>query len=182
MNEEQQNQTDGALSEKRKTALLRYLAIMLVMAFVLVAISLVLQMHSSQATISELNKNNSSALANAEQLQEQNRQLQDEVRQLSQTIEDQRDEIASLEQQLQSLEDEKPRDQQEMDQLREALQDAEARLNDALRAYDALLTALSCETREGNLTYSRAMDTVEENRQYLSDSALALYESLLADE
>ena len=44
---------------------------------------------------------------------------------------------------------------------------------------DALLTALGCETREGNVTYSRAMETVEANRQYLSESALAVYESLL---
>ena len=43
----------------------------------------------------------------------------------------------------------------------------------------ALLTALGCETREGNVTYSRAMETVEANRQYLSESALAVYESLL---
>lgn len=179
MNEEQQQ--DGALSEKRKTALLRYLGVMLVMAFLLVALSLVLQMHSSQQTISELNKNNSSALANAEQLQAQNRQLQDETRELTQTVEALQDEIRTLKQQLQELTDKQPQEQQKLDALQEELDATQTRLTGTLRAYDALITALGCETREGNLTYSRAMDIIEENRQYLSDGALAVYEALAAE-
>lgn len=43
------------LSEKRKAALLRYMTILFSAAFVLVLISLILQMHSSEAKISELN-------------------------------------------------------------------------------------------------------------------------------
>ena len=41
------------LSEKRKAALLRYMTILFSAAFVLVLISLILQMHSSEAKISE---------------------------------------------------------------------------------------------------------------------------------
>ena len=40
------------LSEKRKAALLRYMTILFSAAFVLVLISLILQMHSSEAKIS----------------------------------------------------------------------------------------------------------------------------------
>ena len=97
MNEEENRQNDGTLSEKRKNALLRYLAVLLLVAFVFVALSLVLQMHNSQTTISELSKNNSSALANAEQLQEQNRQLQDEAREQRETIAQQQEQIKDLE-------------------------------------------------------------------------------------
>ena len=62
MNEEEKQ----GLSEKRKAALLRYMAILFAMAFLLVAASLIMQMHNSQTTISELNATSSSALSNAE--------------------------------------------------------------------------------------------------------------------
>ena len=70
--------TGKPLSEKRKAALLRYMTILFSAAFILVLISLILQMHSSQAKISELNAASTSALSNAEALQEENRNLQDE--------------------------------------------------------------------------------------------------------
>lgn len=181
MNEEQNQQPSDALSEKRKTALLRYLAILFVVAFLFVAVSLVIQMHSSQATISELNKNNSSALANAEQLQEQNRQLQDEAREQRETIDTQQDTIAELQQQLSELEKEEDALTAQTDELQQQLSETQSALLGAKRAYDALITAMGCESREGNVTFSRAMDTVEANKQYLSESALAIYEALLEE-
>ena len=83
-NKNPQTQPDAAqdpgkpLSEKRKAALLRYMTILFSAAFVLVLISLILQMHSSEAKISELNAASTSALSNAEALQNENRALQDE--------------------------------------------------------------------------------------------------------
>ena len=41
-----------------------------------------------------------------------------------------------------------------------------------------LLTALRCTTREGNITFSKAMSTVEKYKEYLSQEALAVYEAL----
>ncbi len=181
MNEEQNQQPTDALSEKRKTALLRYLAVMLVVAFLFVAVSLALQMHNTQTTISELNKNNSSALANAEQLQEQNRQLQDESREQRETIAEQQDTIQALQQQLDALQHSQTDTQTQTDELQQTLSEAQAALLGAKRAYDALIVALGCQSREGNVTYSRAIDTVEANKQYLSESALAVYEALLEE-
>ena len=71
------------LSEARKTALLRYMAVLFAVAFLLVLLSLILQAHSSKATISELTQTSSSALSNVEQLQAQNRDLQDEKQTLT---------------------------------------------------------------------------------------------------
>ena len=48
-------ETGKPLSEKRKSALLRYMAVLFCAAFILVLISLILQTHSSKAKISELN-------------------------------------------------------------------------------------------------------------------------------
>ena len=70
--------TAKPLSEKRKAALLRYMAVLFCAAFILVLVSLILQMHSSKAKISELNAASTSALSNAEALQTENRTLQDE--------------------------------------------------------------------------------------------------------
>ena len=71
-------ETGKPLSEKRKSALLRYMAVLFCAAFILVLISLILQTHSSKAKISELNAASTSALANAEARQNENRALQDE--------------------------------------------------------------------------------------------------------
>lgn len=179
MDEEKNQQSADALSEKRKTALLRYLAVLFVVAFLFVAVSLAIQMHNSQATISELNKNSSSALANAEQLQEQNRLLQDESREQRETIQQQQDQLEALQSELETLRSEQQAAETQAEEQNQALNEAETALIGTKKAYDALLTALGCETREGNVTYSRAMETVEANRQYLSESALAVYESLL---
>ena len=62
-------ETGKPLSEKRKSALLRYMAVLFCAAFILVLISLILQTHSSKAKISELNAASTSALSNAEALQ-----------------------------------------------------------------------------------------------------------------
>ena len=155
------------LSEKRKAALLRYMTILFSAAFVLVLISLILQMHSSEAKISELNAASTSALSNAEALQTENRSLQDEK--------------IALEQENKEL-------QAKLDELNEKL-DAAAAENEMIKslrteldrtkeAYEALLEAKSCDTREGNVTFSRAMQTLERLKDYLGPTALEEYQTL----
>lgn len=60
---------------QKRTALLRYMAVMFAAAFLLVLLSFVMQMRSSNTTISHLSQSSASALARAEQLQEDNREL-----------------------------------------------------------------------------------------------------------
>ena len=82
-NNKQQTQAPAPLSDARKAALLRYMAILFAVAFVLVLLSLILQTHSSKSTISELSAASTSALDNAVKLQEENRALQEEQQQLA---------------------------------------------------------------------------------------------------
>ena len=131
----EQPQPPAPLSDARKAALLRYMAILFAVAFLLVLLSLILQTHSSKSTISELSAASTSALDNAVKLQEQNRALQEEQQQLQ-------------------------------DELDERL------------AYEALLTAMNCDTHEGNVTFSRAMETVARYQECLSENALAEFEKL----
>lgn len=67
------------LSEKRKRALINYMAILLAVAFLLVALSLGIQYRDSQATISQLGASATSAMEKADKLQEDNRLLQEEL-------------------------------------------------------------------------------------------------------
>ena len=74
------------VSESKRTALLRYLIIMFAVAFVLVLMSMVLQVRSSNATVSELHQSSTSAMAKAQQLQDNNRALHDRVTALEQEL------------------------------------------------------------------------------------------------
>lgn len=169
-------QPAAPLSEARKAALLRYMAILFAVAFLLVLLSLILQTHSSKSTISELSAASMSALDNAVKLQEENRALQDETQSL-------RDELAQSQAQLEeetarsaSLEEQTG---QEAQAQQEELKATEQELLHTKAAYEALLTAMRCQTREGNVTFSRAMETVERYKAYLDETALLEYEKLL---
>ena len=182
MNEEEKQ----GLSEKRKTALLRYMAVLFAVAFLLVAASLIMQMHDSRTTISELNATSSSALSNAEQLQEENRALQEKVRTLQSEKDALDSELAAQEQAAQQVQQEA---EKTGDDAAQALRDAQQLLAEAKRAasrtqevYEALLTAKSCEFKEGNVTYAKAMETLKEYKNYLTGQGLAEYEALLKNE
>lgn len=167
------------LSDQKRSALLRYMAVLFAVAFLLVLVSLLIQTHSSKAAISEMSKNNSDALsnamANAEILQDQNRQLQEDNKAL-------RAQIDELEAQANaSTEDDDQALEAELDELKSQLYSAQRDTAHAQEAYDALITAFQCETHEGNLTFSKAMDTVEQYKEYLSSDALAVYEQLLGE-
>ena len=177
----EESKPSGALSEARKSALLRYLAILFAFAFVLVAASLVIQMRSSNATILELNKTSSSALSNAETLQADNRSLQDQNVGLTDEIQAQNRQIAELEDQIEALQAETEAQASESETDKERIRALEKELSGVQIAYEALVTAESCDTREGNVTYSRAMETLEQNKEYLGPQALQEYEALLTE-
>ena len=164
-----------ALDEKRKTALLRYMGVLFCVAFLLVLLSLILQTHSSKSTISELSAASTSALDNAVKLQEQNRALQEEKQQLEDeldAVQKKLDEETALNDQLlQATQDEQSDAKQE-------LRDKEQELDHTRLAYEALLTAMNCDTHEGNVTFSRAMETVARYQECLSENALAEFEKL----
>lgn len=183
MNEEEKQQ---GLSEKRKAALLRYMAILFAMAFLLVAASLIMQMHDSRTTISELNATSSSALSNAEQLQEQNRELQEKTQALTDEKDALLTKLDDLEQAAKTAEAEAEEKASVSEQtLRDAQQEISDLKKEAARtaeAYEALLSAKSCRIKEGNVTYAKAMETLKEYKDYLSEQGLAEYEALLKNE
>ena len=164
------------LAQKRN-AFLRYMAIIFAVAFLLVLLSLILQAHAAKTALSDLKESNSSALTNAavnaELLQDENRRLQEEADALKQELADAQQASADQAERISALE-------QELETLRTQYTDASKTGEGVREAYDALLTALRCTTHEGNVTFSKAMSTVEKYREYLSKEALSIYESLQA--
>lgn len=148
------------LDEKRKTALLRYVAILFAVAFLLVLLSMFRQMRTNKSTISELSQSSISALQKTEQLQEVNQSL-------SQTNEE--------------LQQDKKYLQQQVEQLTKYLEEQTALLKELegapdgaaiMEAYEALLTALDL----GEV--SEDLKTLKEN---LGEKGLEAYESLLQE-
>ena len=168
-------ETGKPLSEKRKSALLRYMAVLFCAAFILVLISLILQTHSSKAKISELNAASTSALSNAEALQNENRALQDEKIALEKENEELQ---AKLDELTQKLDEASQAEENTQAAENEMIKSLRTELDRTKEAYEALLEAKACETREGNVTFSKAMSTVEKYKEYLSQEALAVYEAL----
>ena len=134
----------------KRTALLRYMAVMFAAAFLLVLLSMIFQMRSHNTTISQLNQSSASALAKAEQLQEDNRQLQKDL---------------SIARQY----------------VAAAREEGERDVEDTKTAYDALLLVLGTdEPQDGDVEYSKAVETVKNMKNFLSDEAYALFEETLA--
>lgn len=168
-------ETGKPLSEKRKSALLRYMAVLFCAAFILVLISLILQTHSSKAKISELNAASTSALSNAEALQNENRALQDE----KSALEKENEELqAKLDELTQKLDEASQAEENTQAAENEMIKSLRTELDRTKEAYEALLEAKACETREGNVTFSRAMQTLERLKDYLGQTALEEYKAL----
>lgn len=168
-------ETGKPLSEKRKSALLRYMAVLFCAAFILVLISLILQTHSSKAKISELNAASTSALSNAEALQNENRALQDEKIALEKENEELQ---AKLDELTQKLDEASQAEENTQAAENEMIKSLRTELDRTKEAYEALLEAKACETREGNVTFSRAMQTLERLKDYLGQTALEEYKAL----
>ena len=100
MNETPTPQVDKGLDDKKKNAMLRYIGVMFVVAFLFVLISMLGELRTSEATISELNQSSTSAIQKAEQLQDNNRQLEKDNAYLTGRIEELEKQIEDLELEL----------------------------------------------------------------------------------
>ena len=177
MNEKQtNNQPEKGLDDKRKNAMLRYIGFMFIVAFVFVLVSMLGELRSSEATISELNQSSTSAITKAEQLQDHNRQLEKDNSYLTGRIEE-------LEKQLEDLELELAVSREKVDLQKEELSDykhqldAQKQLTETEQetiayAYELLLQASHEEDPAATLAELKVYE------QYLGENALNLYENL----
>ena len=131
------------LSNKKRNALVRYMAILFGVAFLLVLLSFLIQLRDSRETISDLSQANSSALQNAGKLQEDNQRLLEDNEMLTQRME-------SLETSLREAE-------------AEAAQ-AEQGRRDVLSELSAVQKTLADQTRADGGLFEAAQDWLDGER------------------
>ena len=142
--QEPEPQTEKLPTAKR-TALIRYLAILFVFAFLIVLGSLFLQYRSTATQrISDLTSEKTSALAHAEQLQSENMELQQTVTKLEAEADD-------------------------------AQKAHEQELEERQKVYDALVRLLAKPDKIDDPSFVEAVKTVTEGKDKLSDTAWAAY-------
>ena len=64
-------------------------------------------------------------------------------------------------------------------QHRDEMEQLQTEYERTLAAYEALAFATACEEPEGNVTYSRAMETLKQYSEYLSENGQIAYRKLL---
>ena len=153
----------GQLSEKKRTAMLRYIAILFAVAFVLVLLSYLIQYSSNRTTIKELNATSVSALQNAEQLQETNRDLTEENRRLNDELDNANATVAEYHESVAA---------ERQGAYKRGLDEA----TEATRAaYDLLLKA---QAEKDPDELKKLLDELEPIKDNLSETALAQLEQL----
>ena len=139
------------ISDEKRTALLRYMAILFGVAFLLVLLTFLIQLRDSKQTISELNKSNASALQNAGKLQDENQALSAANATLEVQVED-------LEAQVEDLEESKERLEKTQSQLEQELEDANQKVTNTQTAYVLLAQAKTAAAEEDSETLSSVLE------------------------
>lgn len=169
----------------RNKALIIYISLLFSVAFLLVLVSLIIQQRNSDKTITQLNQNASSALTHAEQLQNDNRQLQQENMELLQKNANLEDQIDDLNAQIKAEQDaaavtaeEKAQVEADLAAAKEAVQTAKDDIAKMQETYELLLRTESALKQGLTKDFEEAMAMLEEVKDYLGESALAIYEEL----
>lgn len=155
------------LSERRKRALILYMACLLLAAFLLVTASLILEIRSSRDTNSELSQGKNNAIAKAEQLQDENRTLSNANAVLQDNLNDALNKYDAL-----------MEDYGRLAERVESLESQASRAAKTRQAYELLLTAQNALDREDMETFLTAVRTLKRMTDYLDQEGLTLLEAL----
>ena len=169
------------LSTGKRNALLRYMAILFGVAFLLVLLSFLIQMRDSRETISDLHQSNASALENAWQLQEENQALSAANADLQAQLEQVRGEARAAEAQSADAAAQLDERTRQLHQAQAALDAAEQAAEDA-RIAGALLANAQAAWDAGDRTaLDEALAALEPLQDALSKTGQARYQKLLTD-
>ncbi len=165
---EEKKTPEVSFTQEKRTALLRYMAILFAVAFAAVLLSYLIQVRNSQTTITQLNATSASALQNAEQLQETNWALTQEIERLNEELDNAT--VAIMEYQ-ESAETEKLAAYQEG--MAKGREEGAAQTR---KAYTLMAQALETEKPE---TLKKILDELEPIKGNLSQEAQKEYETIL---
>lgn len=170
---------NAVLSERKKTALLRYMSILFGVAFLLVLLSFLIQARDSRETISDLNQSNASALQNAVQLQNENRALLEENQKINAELSELHEDFETVSDAYANATEEIIEGTQERSELVGQISEADAVLGKTVLTYDALLAAQAALDADDTDALTDALEVLSKNKAYLSAEAAAHYEILL---
>lgn len=165
----------SVLSETRKRALINYMAILFSVAFLLVALSLGIEYRDSQATISQLGANASSAMEKADKLQEENRLLQQGLQDLKDQMEILSEQLADTQAALTDAENEGDILSGTNQELLQEKLDAENRAN----AYQLLVKAQNALYKGNNASFLWDMTELADLSGCLDTADQIIYQELL---
>ena len=146
MNENETITTEKGLDDKRKNAMLRYIGIMFIVAFVFVLVSMLGELRSSEATISALNQSSTSAITKAEQLQDHNRQLETDNAYLEGRIEEMKKSLEQTEAELREARNELSEQTKDITALKTQLDETLEDLAELQAAYEQLKSEIPVGT------------------------------------
>ena len=146
MNENQTTTVEKGLDDKRKNAMLRYIGIMFIVAFVFVLVSMLGELRSSEATISALNQSSTSAITKAEQLQDHNRQLETDNAYLEGRIEEMEKSLEQTEAELREARNELSEQTKDITALKTQLDETLEDLAELQAAYEQLKSEIPVGT------------------------------------
>lgn len=159
------------ISDKKRNALLRYMAVLFGVAFLLVLLSFLIQMRDSRETISDLHQSNTSALQNAVRLQEENQTLAAANEELTAQVETYRSDLDDAREAQDRLSEEKAA-------LEQQLAEAQQTDTDRQSAYDLLLQAQQTAAAGDLETLAAQLSELAPLETLLSEEAYAQYEIL----
>ena len=179
---------NGTLSRKRRTALVTYLAILFAVAFLLVALDMIIENHKLQSSNQALEDSNkismassASALEKAEKPQDENRSLQEKIT----GLETREQELTLQAEEAQALLEEMTKDkeawQTEKDQLTKDNAALTQKQTDTVRANELLLQAMAASQGGLEEELVSAMRELEQLQDLLSETGKTTYQDLLKD-
>lgn len=171
------------LSTGKRNALLRYMAILFGVAFLLVLLSFLIQMRDSQDTISDLHKSNASALENAGVLQAENERLTAANRELNEENEALAAQIARLEADARTADEAAAEAAAQLQDLESQMEQERTAAGEDLAAtraaYDLLVAAQSAFAAQDRNALSSALDALAPQLALLSPAAQSQYDRLV---
>ena len=180
------------ISPKRRVALVSYLAMLFAVAFLLVAIVMVLETKrlktmnqelkdNSQRTSASLTNNINALQAENQVLSETNKNQAKELEQLRAQLAESQREAAHKDAQIQGLELDKKSLEQEKTELETQAEALTQQVQDAIQVSELIYQAVEADDRGRMTELKELLEKIEPLKELLSETELELYENLQID-
>ena len=180
------------ISPKRRVALVSYLAILFAVAFLLVAIVMVLETKrlktmnqelkdNSQRTSASLTNNINALQAENQVLSETNKNQAKELDQLRAQLAESQREAAHKDAQIQGLELDKKSLEQEKTELETQAEALNQQIQDAIQVSELIYQAVEADDHGRMTELKELLEKIEPLKELLSETELELYENLQID-